>query len=197
VSHSCRAKSPDGPAASHDTAEVDLPPLAAADHVCAECAMSYVAVTPAMAAALVRQLPPSYRTAFQGMPDDVVRRRPEPTTWSMLEYAAHVRDVFAVFADRINLALAEDRPTFAPLGNDERAVRLRYNDADVDVTLDELAGAATRFADLLDTLDDDAWARTASRLPGEERDVLWMARQTAHEGRHHLADIERVRDLVR
>jgi hypothetical protein len=115
----------------------------------------------------------------------------------MVEYAAHVRDVFVVFAERINLALAEDRPTFPPLGNDERAVRLRYGEADIDATLDDLAGAAVRFADLLDTLDDDAWDRTASRLPGEERDVRWMARQTAHEGRHHLADIERVRGLVR
>jgi len=175
---------------------VDLPPLAAPDHVCPACAMSYPAITPALAAALVRRLPPSYRRAFQGVPDDAVRRRPEPTTWSMLEYAAHARDVFTVFAERINLALAEDRPTFPPLGNDERAVRLRHNEADVDTTLDELAAAAIRFADLLDALDDRAWTRTASRLPGEERDVLWMARQTAHEGRHHLADIERVRDLV-
>ena len=76
-------------------------------------------------------------------------------------------------------------------------MRQRYNEADVDATLDDLAGAAVRFADLLDTLDDGAWTRTASRRPGEERDVRWMARQTAHEGRHHLADIERVRDLVR
>ena len=155
--------------------------------------MSYAEVTPAAVVAIVRSLPPQYRGAFGGVADDLVRRRPDATTWSMIEYACHVRDVFVVFVDRIQLARREDRPTFAPLGNDDRAVRLRYAEADVDATLDELATAAVRFTDLIDTLDDDAWPRTASRRTGEERDVLWMARQTAHEGRHHLADVERVR----
>jgi hypothetical protein len=110
----------------------------------------------------------------------------------MVEYLCHVRDVFAVFTERIDLARAEDRPTFPPLGNDERAVRLRYGEADVAATLDELTAGATRLAALIESLADGDWARTASRRPGEERDVLWMARQAAHEGRHHLADIERV-----
>ena len=158
--------------------------------------MSYSDITPAAVVTIVRSLAPQYRAAFARVADDVVRRRPDPTTWSMIEYACHVRDVFVVFVDRIQLARQEDRPTFAPLGNDDRAVRLRYAEADVDATLDELAAAAVRFADLIDTLDDDAWPRTASRRTGEERDVLWMARQTAHEGRHHLADVERVRRLV-
>jgi hypothetical protein len=158
--------------------------------------MSYAEVTPAAVVAIVRSLAPQYRAAFAGVPDDLVRRRPDATTWSMIEYACHVRDVFVVFVDRIQLARHEDRPTFAPLGNDDRAVRLRYAEADVEATLDELATAAVRFTDLIDTLDDDAWPRTASRRIGEERDVLWMARQTAHEGRHHLADVERVRRLV-
>jgi hypothetical protein len=179
-----------------ETAGVELPPLAPADHVCAACAMSYADITPADVAAIVRHLPARYRAAFAGVADDLVRRRPDATTWSMIEYACHVRDVFVVFVDRIQLARREDRPSFAPLGNDERAVRLRYAEADVDATLAELAAAAAGFADLIDTLDDDDWPRTASRRTGEERDVLWMARQTAHEGRHHLADVERVRRLV-
>jgi hypothetical protein len=179
-----------------ETAGVQLPPLAPADHVCAACAMSYADIAPTDVAAIVLSLPPQYRAAFAGVADDLARRRPEATTWSMIEYACHVRDVFVVYVERIQLAMHEDRPTFAPLGNDDRAVRLRYAEADVDATLDELAAAAVRFADLIGTLDDDAWPRTASRRTGEERDVLWMARQTAHEGRHHLADVERVRHLV-
>ena len=158
--------------------------------------MSYPAVTPAQAAALVRQAPAQYRAAFAGVADDVVRRRPDAATWSMIEYACHTRDVFSVSVDRIQLARTEDHATFAPLGNDERAVRLRYAEADVGATLDDLDASAARLADLLDALDDGAWVRTASRLPGEERDVLWMARQAAHEGRHHLADITAVHRAV-
>ena len=110
----------------------------------------------------------------------------------MIEYACHVRDVFAVSVDRIHLALTTEHGTFEPLGNDERAVRLRYDQAAVDETLDSLASSAVRLADFLGTLGGGDWDRTASRRPGEERDVRWMARQAAHEGRHHLYDIERV-----
>jgi len=179
-----------------DTGPVALPPLAPADHVCDAFAMSYSTITPVEAAAMVRQAPAQYRAAFAGVADDAVRRRPDAATWSMIEYACHTRDVFAVSVDRIQLARAEEHATFAPLGNDERAVRLHYGEADVDATLEDLAASAARLADLLDSLDDGAWARTASRLPGEERDVLWLARQAAHEGRHHLADITVVHGAV-
>jgi hypothetical protein len=158
--------------------------------------MHYPDVTAAMAVTIVRLSPAQYHRAFDGVPDDAARRRPDPSTWSMIEYVCHVRDVYRVFVDRIGLALAADGPTFAPLGNDERAVRLRYGEADVDATLADLTAAAVGLADLVESLPDSAWARTASRRPGEERNVLWMARQSAHEGRHHLGDVERVRRLV-
>ena len=154
--------------------------------------MSFAATTPAMATAIVRGLPVQYRDALSGVADDVVRHRPDAATWSMVEYLCHVRDVYVVFADRIRLALAEDHPTFEPLGNDRRAEERRYYRAGVDTTLDDLDSAVERFLELVDTLDGDDWGRMTSRLPGEDRDVLWLVRQAAHEGRHHLGDIERV-----
>ncbi len=174
-----------------------LPPLAGPDFNCALCALHYPDITPAMAATMMRQQPAEYRAAFHDVPDDVVRRRPDPATWSMIEYACHVRDVFAVSVERIHLALTTEHGTFEPLGNDERAVRLGYDQAAVDETLDDLTASALRLADLLDTLTGGDWDRTASRLPGEERDVRWMARQAAHEGRHHLHDINEVARQVR
>jgi hypothetical protein len=173
---------------------VTLPPLAGPDFVCDDCSMAYPATTAEAATAMVRAVPAAYRVAVGDLADDVFRRRLAPGTWSILEYVCHVRDVHAVFIERIGLALTEDHPTYEPLGNDRRAVVRRYNEADLATTLAELDDAAQRLAELLDTLDDDGWRRTASRLPGEDRDVLWMARQTAHEGRHHLRDIERIRD---
>jgi hypothetical protein len=176
---------------------MELPPLAGPEHVCDTCALRYQEITAALAVAMIRDAPTAYRAAFAGLPDAVVRRRPDPTTWSMVEYLCHVRDVVVVFAERIEIARAEERPTFPPLGNDDRAVRLRYNEADVEATLQELATGVAALADLIESLGDDNWARTASRRPGEERDVRWMVRQAAHECRHHLADIERVEHAAR
>jgi hypothetical protein len=169
-----------------------LPPLAELDHVCPSCSMSYVDVTPAAAMAIIGALPSRYRSAAATLPDELVRRRPDARTWSVIEYACHVRDVNVAFADRIRLALVEEHPTFEPLGNDGRAERFRYGAADVASTLDELELAADRFVELVATLGADDWQRSARRLPGEDRDVLWMVRQTAHEGVHHLGDIEKV-----
>jgi hypothetical protein len=168
------------------------PPLAPVDHVCLACSMAYVDVTPAAAIAIVRALPARYRAVTAALSDDVVRRRPDRDTWSVIEYLCHVRDVHVAFADRIRLALVEDHPSFAPLGNDQRAERFRYNRADVTLTLAELEVAADRFVELITTLGSEDWRRTARRLPGEDRDVMWMVRQTAHEGVHHLGDIEKV-----
>jgi hypothetical protein len=169
-----------------------LPPLAQTDHVCPSCSMSYVDVTPAAAMAIVRALPSRYRSTVAPLSDELVRRRPDAQTWSVIEYACHVRDVNIAFADRIRLALVEDHPTFEPLGNDWRAERFRYGAADIAATLDALELAADRFVELVATLGADDWQRSARRLPGEDRDVLWMVRQTAHEGVHHLGDIEKV-----
>ena len=47
----------------------------------------------------------AWQAALDGADD--ARARPEPSTWSPLEYACHVRDVFAIFLERLELMLAE------------------------------------------------------------------------------------------
>jgi len=49
---------------------------------------------------------------------------------ALLEYACHVRDVLRFQRERVALAQAEDRPRFASMRRDERAVAERYNDQD-------------------------------------------------------------------
>ena len=51
-----------------------------------------------------------------------VGARPEPAVWSPLEYGCHVRDVYVLFDERLELMLAEDEPTFANWDQDETAV---------------------------------------------------------------------------
>jgi hypothetical protein len=45
-----------------------------------------------------------------------VRVRPQPHTWSVLEYACHVRDVLLVQRERVLLALRVDQPDVVPMG---------------------------------------------------------------------------------
>jgi len=171
----------------------DLPPLAAERHVCGLCEFRYTDISPALAATEIRGYPDAYRGALDGVDETALRRRPEPRTWSMLEYACHVRDVYAVYTDRVRRALAEHNPVLEPMYNQQRAERDGYNRRLPSQVLDALEINVGIFLEQLATIDGTRWTRTVTRLPGETRTVLWLVRQAAHEGRHHLRDIESIR----
>ncbi len=75
-----------------------------------------------------------------------LRQRPRPDRWSALEYACHVRDVFALYDQRLELMLTKDGPRYANWNQDETAIEKRYGESDpVDVAA-ELAANADRGA---------------------------------------------------
>jgi uncharacterized damage-inducible protein DinB len=173
-----------------------LPPLAAEDHVCRSCDVAYSSVDVAAAVAGIRSVPDAVASRVAALPGPALRRRPEPGVWSVLEYAAHVRDVYATFLIRLHRARTEDHPTLDPMFGDLRAERLRYNDLAADAVLHELALAASGFCEEVADTADDEWERRVRRLPGEDRTALWLVRHAMHEGVHHVRDIERIGGLV-
>jgi hypothetical protein len=166
-----------------------VPPFPPEHHVCADCGLSYVDLTAPAAIELVRTYPARYRRCLQDLPGAALRRRPGPRTWSALEYTCHVRDIYDVYHGRVVRALTEDDPMLAPMRNEERAERAGYNRQNLADVLSALERNANRFAELAEEISVDQWRRTATRLPGERRSVLWLVRQAAHEGLHHLHDI--------
>ena len=166
-----------------------VPPLPGEDHVCATCRLDYAALPVQVAAAVVAAVPERARTAVQGRPDAALRRRPDPETWSAVEYLCHLRDVYVTSTIRLHRARTEELPVVEPMLNDLRARRFRYADSDVPAVLDELAAAVAGVADELRRVGPDGWDRRVVRQPGEERTVRWLLRHAAHEGRHHVADI--------
>ena len=171
---------------------VAVPPLADEDHVCPECGLSYAQLPAESAVDLIRTVPTAVRDAVAGMPASAHRWRPGTGGWSVVEYVCHVRDVYAVYTIRLHRARTEDRPVLEPMLNDLRARRFRYNERDVDAVLDELDANTAGFCDEVARVGPDGWARTVTRLPGEERTARWLVRQALHEGQHHLGDIRRL-----
>ena len=171
--------------------------------VCEECGFDAGSVSPADTTTSLRTFARRYRAPLtRFLPgedgDAIVRQSPDASTWSALEYACHVRDVFDVYAERVQRTLVEDTPTFESMGRDERAQRDRYNEQDPGAVAEQLAGNAERLAALLDGVDTDDWERTAvNPYPEPARTLLWMARHVVHEGSHHLLDIGRVLRSVR
>lgn len=119
-----------------------------------------------------------------------VRERPEPTTWSPLEYGAHVRDVLDVMRGRLELMLAEDGASFAGWDQDEAAVRARYDLQDPGRVAQEYAEAVDATAAAFDAVAGEQWSRRGSR-DGTAFTVETLAVYTLHDIEHHLADVTR------
>jgi hypothetical protein len=168
---------------------------------CQECGFDYDALAPADIPAAMRGFAKRYRAPLSRfLPgedgDAVVRQRPGADTWSALEYAAHVRDVFAAYDRWIHRCLAEDRPVLDGPGPDDLAAERRYNDDDPAAVVEAVAANAERLAATVESLPDGGWDRVGMRRD-EERSVLLTARRAVHEGSHHLLDIGRGLRAVR
>jgi hypothetical protein len=126
------------------------------------------------------------------IPDPQLRRRPDPETWSVLEYVCHLRDVYAATAIRLYRTRTEDRPALEPVFNDLRTARFHYNNRHLAAVLDELADNVGGLRAEVDRVPDGGWDREATRRPDELRTARWLVRQAMHEGTHHLRDIAAV-----
>lgn len=118
-------------------------------------------------------------------------RRPRPGTWSVIEYACHVRDVHRVFAGRVALMLDHDGPHFASWDQDATALEERYDLADPAVVGLELVEAADLVARLYDGVRRDQRARTGQRSDGSAFTVDSIARYHLHDVVHHAWDVRR------
>jgi hypothetical protein len=170
-------------------------------YVCPDCGLDYDTISPSDAEVAIRSYPRRYRNALAGALEDeadegLLRRRPDPSTWSALEYTVHVADLFEFFAGAIRRMYDESEPTIAMWDPDERAAAEHYGDADPRATLDRLDAAAAALVAALERVDPEGWSRTAE-FPFGSRSILQMARNAVHEGSHHLRDVERVLDAAR
>lgn len=168
---------------------------------CVECGIDYDTVAPTDIPVAIRSYPRRYRallTSFddQEEADALIRRKPEPSTWSALAYTVHVADVFAWHADTIRRMLEADVPTIDPPKEADAAWEAAANAADRDEVLDRLGREAERLATVLDGVHGEDWNREAE-FPWGRRDLLTTARNAVHEGHHHLRDVERVLNAVR
>ena len=118
-----------------------------------------------------------------------VRVRPDEATWSALEYAAHVRDVFRIFTERLELILAEDNPTFANWDQDATAIADRYSEQDPETIAVELMAAAERAASAYGAVASADRSRTALRSNGSQFTVESLARYFVHDVIHHRHDV--------
>jgi hypothetical protein len=153
---------------------------------CPECGFTATDVDGPAIGATVRDLSPRWASALHRAD---ARDRPAPTTWSTLEYGAHVRDVMRIFGDRLSLLLAQDDPLFENWDQDATALADRYDLQNPQVVAGQLADAAERTAAAFDSVADDQWGRSGRRSNGSEFTVLTLGQYFLHDVVHHLHDV--------
>ncbi|MFZ1062442.1 MAG: DinB family protein [Acidimicrobiales bacterium] len=128
----------------------------------------------------------------------IATRRPAPDRWSILEYAAHMRDVFMSIRERIVRACIEENSVGSPIYRDER-VNLGFYKLDTpDDVATELLAMSRLFVRTFEALPPTFEQRvfTYSPLTDMKVTVLWAGAQALHECEHHLGDVRENVELL-
>jgi DinB superfamily len=160
------------------------------DRPCPACGLDTRTVKPADVPALTRANAAAWQAFLAGPGSG---RRPHPGAWSPLEYGCHVRDVFRLYAFRLDLMLTQDDPLFPNWDQDETAVADRYAEQDPARVAAELAAAGEAIAGAFAAVRADQWHRPGRRSDGAAFTVETFARYFIHDPVHHLYDVTGVR----
>jgi DinB superfamily len=120
---------------------------------------------------------------------DDVKVRPRDDSWSVLEYACHVRDVYRIFLERVTLMRDQDNPVFTNWDQDETAIEQRYDLQEPLVVGPELTMAATNLGGTFDAIDEDEWSRRGTRSNGSHFTIETLGIYMLHDSIHHLWDV--------
>lgn len=154
---------------------------------CPECGFDTAGVDRDLVGSMILANAASWQRVLR---DPDVRRRPADDTWSPLEYACHVRDVFRIYDERLRLMLTEDDPQYPNWDQDATAVADRYGEQGPAVVADHLLVDAARLAARFDSVAADQWERPGTRSDGARFTIESFARYLIHDPVHHLWDVE-------
>ncbi|MBT1002099.1 DinB family protein [Paenarthrobacter sp. DKR-5] len=154
---------------------------------CPECGFDAQGVTPATVASTVPTLVPRWQSVLR-RPD--AEERPDESTWSPLEYAAHVRDVFSLFDHRLHLMLEQEDPGFADWDQDATALAEDYAHQQPEKVSAELAAAGAEIAASFAAVRPAQWQRRGTRSNGSVFTVETFSQYFLHDVVHHLHDVD-------
>jgi hypothetical protein len=157
---------------------------------CASCGFDGSGYEPEQLLEAIRGLGPAWIRLLLEAGDEL-RIRPDPDTWSALEYAAHSRDVTALHVFGVEQALTVDDPVFPEIAGDElvQSASTSYAAQDPGVVGMELESQTRKLADLAEESGPISWSRGITI--GESRsDVRFLLEHALHDSHHHLVDVE-------
>ena len=138
--------------------------------------------------------PKKLAAAVSGLTDNLLRYKPTPDKWCILEILGHVADVELVYGYRMRQMIADKKATIAPIDQDDWAKNLGYLDASPAELLAQYGVNRHHNLRLLRRLKPDDLKKSAwhpERNVNVELEDM-VQRFSSHDA-NHLQQIERLK----
>ena len=142
----------------------------------------------------LRETPKALASLLGAVPDEVLRRKPSPEKWSVLEIACHLRDVEQLFVERYAKMANHDRPALRMINQDELAVALKYNEDDPAAARREFQALRAETMALLSALAQQSWQRIGLHPRRGEFSIAAQVELHVSHDANHLAQIRALRE---
>ena len=141
--------------------------------------------------------PKEIAAAVSGLTDKVLRYKPSPDKWCVLEVLGHLADIEIAYGYRLRQMLGDEKPTIAPIDQDACARNLNYvNSAPAELVA--FYGLARHHnLRLLRSLNATAYSKSAYH-PELQRQftVAELVERVGSHGAGHLAQIEKLKKMA-
>jgi hypothetical protein len=155
---------------------------------CPECGFDSSKVPTDQIAALIRANAGTWLAILAEDPEPLARRVRDDR-WSPLEYSCHVRDVFHVMDERLNLMIRLDDPTYQNWDQDRAAVEDHYAAQQPETVAADLSRAANKLASDFEGVDAAGWRRRGRRSDGATFTIETLGQYALHDVVHHLEEV--------
>ncbi len=142
----------------------------------------------------LQETPKTLMALLRGVPDEVLRRKPVPEKWSMLEIACHLRDVERLFLERYAKMANHDRPALRMINQDELAVALKYNQDEPAAAIREFQALRAETVALLSALAHQSWQRIGLHPKRGEFSIDAQVGIHVNHDANHLNQIRALRE---
>jgi len=146
--------------------------------------------------AVLRALPSALRRAVEGLAPGQLRQPEQAGKWSILQVLQHLADSEVVWAWRMRLVLAQDRPQLTGYDQDLWAGRLHDDGDDPSELLELIAVLRRANVRLLERASAEDLQRVGLHVERGEESIEHLRRLCAGHDLLHLRQIERVRRVV-
>ena len=146
----------------------------------------------------MRGSPAQLEQATNGLDEAVLRYKPRPEKWSILEIVSHLADIELVYGYRMRQVIADVNPTIAPIDQDRWASGLGYAEASLPHKLAMFRILRESNLAMLERTTEADWQRGA--FHPEYNQTLTLATLIERMANHipnHVRQIEELKQQAR